>query len=100
MGFRISPAVRSGADGDSAAHRRQVLVRAHDLLGDIHQVANAFSDRTSISIHAYGANIGAVARHVFALECGTAKPFVSGYANRMLPNLWDRAAAIRARLGI
>ena len=26
--------------------------------------------------------------------------FVSGYANRMLPNLWDRSAATRARLGV
>jgi predicted metal-dependent enzyme (double-stranded beta helix superfamily) len=31
---------------------------------DIHRVSNAFSDRTSISIHVYGANIGAVQRSV------------------------------------
>ena len=53
-------------------------------IGDIHLVENALADRTSISIHAYGANIGAVARHVFAPQTGEAKPFVSGYANRML----------------
>jgi predicted metal-dependent enzyme (double-stranded beta helix superfamily) len=47
-----------------------------------------------------GANIGAVARHVFVPDSGESKPFVSGYANRMLPNLWDRSADIRARLGI
>jgi 3-mercaptopropionate dioxygenase len=69
-------------------------------IGDIHQVANALADRPSISIHAYGANIGAVARHVFILDSGETRPFVSGYANRMLPNLWDRSAATRARLGI
>jgi predicted metal-dependent enzyme (double-stranded beta helix superfamily) len=69
-------------------------------IGDIHQVENALSDRPSISIHAYGANIGAVARHVFVPDSGEAKPFVSGYANTMLPNLWDRSAAMRARLGI
>jgi len=69
-------------------------------IGDIHSVENALADRPSISIHAYGANIGAVARHVFVPETGEAKPFVSGYANRMLPNLWDRSAAMRARLGI
>ncbi len=69
-------------------------------IGDIHLVENALPDRPSISIHAYGANIGAVARHVFAPESGEVKPFVSGYANRMLPNLWDRSAAIRAQLGI
>ena len=69
-------------------------------IGDIHSVENALADRPSISIHAYGGNIGAVARHVFVPETGEAKPFVSGYANRMLPNLWDRSAAMRARLGI
>ena len=69
-------------------------------IGDIHLVENALSDRPSISIHAYGGNIGAVARHVFAPESGEAKPFVSGYANSTLPNLWDRAAETRARLGI
>jgi 3-mercaptopropionate dioxygenase len=67
-------------------------------IGDIHLVENAFSDRPSISIHAYGANIGAVARHVFVPDSGERKPFVSGYANRMLPNLWDRSAIIRAGL--
>lgn len=69
-------------------------------IGDIHLVENALPDRPSISIHAYGANIGAVARHVFVPESGEVKPFVSGYANRVLPNLWDRSAATRARLGL
>ena len=69
-------------------------------IGDIHTVENALGDRPSISIHAYGANIGAVARHVFVAESGAAKPFVSGYANRLTPNLWDRSTETRARLGI
>ena len=69
-------------------------------IGDIHTVENALADRPSISIHAYGANIGAVARHVFVAETGAAKPFVSGYANRLTPNLWDRSTETRARLGI
>ncbi|MGA8758171.1 MAG: hypothetical protein WB611_17930, partial [Stellaceae bacterium] len=69
-------------------------------IGDIHQVENALTNRPSISIHAYGANIGAVARHVFQLENGEVKPFVSGYANSSLPNLWDRSAETRARLGL
>jgi predicted metal-dependent enzyme (double-stranded beta helix superfamily) len=56
-------------------------------LGDIHQVSNAFDDRVSISIHVYGAPIGTVRRHVYA-EDGSAKPFVSGYSNEWLPNLW------------
>ena len=66
-------------------------------IGDVHRVANAFADRVSVSIHVYGANIGAVARHVFPPEGGR-KPFVSGYANRVLPNLWDRSADVRAGL--
>jgi len=68
-------------------------------IGDIHAVSNALADRTSISIHVYGANIGAVARHVFDPQTGAPKPFVSGYSNTLAPNLWDRSAEIRAALG-
>jgi len=57
-------------------------------VGDIHQVANAHADQVSISIHVYGANIGAVKRAVYGLD-GTEKPFISGYSNSLLPNLWD-----------
>ena len=42
-------------------------------------------------------NIGAVARHVYR-ESGEALPFVSGYVNEALPNVWDRSAAVRAAL--
>lgn len=49
--------------------------------GDIHMVRNAFDDRVSVSIHAYGADIGKQRRHVFDLATGAAKAFVSGYAN-------------------
>jgi predicted metal-dependent enzyme (double-stranded beta helix superfamily) len=59
-------------------------------LGDIHQVRNALADQVSVSIHVYGANIGAVHRWVYAPD-GTRKPFVSGYSNTRLPNLWDRS---------
>lgn len=55
--------------------------------GDIHRVANAHDDRVSISIHVYGGDIGAVQRATYA-EDGTPKPFVSGYANDTLPNIW------------
>lgn len=57
-------------------------------IGDIHQVSNAFADQVSISIHVYGGNIGAVKRAVYALD-GSEKPFVSGYSNTRLPNIWD-----------
>jgi predicted metal-dependent enzyme (double-stranded beta helix superfamily) len=85
-----------------AAAGRMVAGGAHQLaagaidlvsprIGDIHRVANAFSDRVSVSIHVYGANIGAVERHVY--DIGSARPtrFVSGYASAVTPNLWDRA---------
>ena len=59
-------------------------------LGDIHRVSNAHADRVSISIHVYGANIGAVERATYD-AVGTAKRFISGYANDTLPNIWDRS---------
>lgn len=67
-------------------------------IGDIHRVSNALLDRPSISIHVYGANIGAVSRHVFDAGSGAIKPFVSGYSNPTVPNLWDRSAEVRAAM--
>lgn len=58
------------------------------VLGDIHEVSNALPDRTSISIHVYGANIGAVKRHVFDLVTDTSREFISGYSSAPPPNLW------------
>lgn len=49
-------------------------------IGDVHRVANAYDDRVSISIHAYGGNIGKINRHVFPHEGGPAKSFISGYS--------------------
>lgn len=64
--------------------------------GDIHQVTNALADRSSISIHVYGGNIGAVRRHTFDVDTGKPNLFVSGYTNQIVPNLWDRSAEVRA----
>lgn len=61
--------------------------------GDIHVVSNALSDRASISIHVYGANIGAVSRHVYDPATGAPKEFISGYSNATVPNLWDLSGA-------
>ncbi len=66
-------------------------------IGDVHRVSNALPDQPSISIHVYGANIGALRRSVY-LEDGTRKPFVSGYSNTLLPNLWDRSAELNAEI--
>lgn len=72
--------------------------RVSPTVGDVHKVENALADRASISIHVYGANIGAVSRHVFDPVTGAAKPFVSGYSAPSLPNFWDRSADVRATL--
>ncbi|WP_313201120.1 cysteine dioxygenase [Pseudomonas sp.] len=65
-------------------------------IGDIHQVSNAFADQVSISIHVYGGNIGAVKRAVYS-EDGSEKPFISGYSNTHLPNIWDLSKENPAR---
>jgi predicted metal-dependent enzyme (double-stranded beta helix superfamily) len=72
--------------------------RVSPTVGDVHVVSNALADRASVSIHVYGANIGAVSRHVFDPETGAPKPFVSGYHNAVLPNFWDRSSEVRARI--
>lgn len=59
-------------------------------IGDIHRVSHAFGDRTSIGIHVYGANIGAVNRSVYPGGAAR-KRFISGYANDVLPNIWNVA---------
>lgn len=50
-------------------------------VGDLHVVENALSDRPSISIHVYGADIGRVKRHWYDAKTGEARDFVSGYSN-------------------
>ncbi|MCG9754543.1 cysteine dioxygenase [Shewanella insulae] len=57
-------------------------------IGDIHRVSNALLEGVSISIHVYGANIGAVQRHVYDPNTGAKKPFISGYSNGVVPNIW------------
>ena len=55
-------------------------------VGDIHQVTNAFENQTSVSIHLYGADIGAVRRNTYD-ERGASKPFISGYVDTPRPDL-------------
>ena len=64
--------------------------RVSPRIGDIHVVSNAGTE-TAVSIHVYGANIGAVTRHTFDPSTGQPKEFISGYHNRTVPNLWDRS---------
>lgn len=95
-GAELSQAYSRGSDGRWQAQGRVHRLAPGDVeavsptIGDVHRVSNALTDQPSVSIHVYGANIGAVQRSVF-LEDGTEKPFVSGYSNAALPNVWDRS---------
>lgn len=70
---------------------RGLVAAVSPAIGDIHVIANAYDDRPSISIHVYGGNIGAIRRSVFDPHSGAKKPFISGYSNTAVPNLWDRS---------
>ena len=66
--------------------------RVSPTIGDIHVVSNPGTE-TAVSIHVYGANIGALHRHVYDPVSGAPKDFISGYHNTTVPNLWDRSRA-------
>jgi 3-mercaptopropionate dioxygenase len=92
-GEYAQPYVRdaSGAlreNGPEVLLERGAVEAVSPSIGDIHRVRNAYDDRVSISIHVYGANIGAVRRSTYPAD-GAPKPFISGYSNELLPNLWD-----------
>lgn len=74
--------------GDEARLERGAVEAVSPSIGDIHRVRNAYDDRVSISIHVYGANIGAVHRSTYPPNARP-KPFISGYTNDTIPNLWD-----------
>lgn len=74
--------------GEDQLLERGAVAAVSPSIGDIHRVTSAFDDRVSISIHVYGANIGGISRHVYPPD-GPPKPFVSGYTNDTLPNLWN-----------
>lgn len=77
-------------DGPPVLLEPGAVTAVSPTIGDFHRVSNAYDDRVSISIHVYGANIGAVQRSVYELD-GSRRAFVSGYSNTELPNLWDRS---------
>ena len=84
-GAEVAERFEAGADGRVAPHGEPELLGEGSVgfvspaIGDVHRVRNALNDRVSISIHVYGANIGAVHRFVYGPE--GKKGFVSGYAN-------------------
>jgi len=101
-GEEVSTEMVPGAPGTPMQPGRVDRLRPGEVVAvsadtyDIHVVENAFTDRASISIHAYGGNIGAVARSVFDPATGAQKRFISGYTNVAVPNLWDRSQEMMA----
>jgi len=79
--YRISANGKPEVEGDEIELRPGDVCFVSPKIGDVHQVKNALHDGVSISIHAYGANIGKVRRHVFPPEGGAPKDFISGYSN-------------------
>jgi len=77
-------------EGEQAPLEAGQVAVVSPTVGDFHRVSNALPDRPSVSIHVYGANIGAVRRSVYELD-GSSRTFISGYSNTELPNLWDRS---------
>lgn len=88
--FRRLPGGALVAEGEDYLREGEVDA-VSPRIGDIHRVTNGLADAPSVSIHVYGANIGAVERATYGLD-GTPKRFISGYANSVIPNLWDRSA--------
>ena len=89
---RLRSKARGGFEiGAEERLERGDVVAVSPTIGDIHVIANAYDDRPSISIHVYGGNIGAIRRSVFDPVSGAKKPFISGYSNAAVPNLWDRS---------
>lgn len=92
-GAELCEEFRVGESGGVvAAGSHRIRPGAIDLVsprvGDVHRVSNALADAPSISIHVYGANIGAVKRHVYDAPGGTPRTFVSGYSSDVMPNIW------------
>lgn len=88
--FELDALGKPHASGTAIRLEPGDVERVSPRVGDIHRVHNAFDDRTSISIHVYGGNIGGIRRSIYT-EDGERKPFISGYSNTHLPNLWDRS---------
>jgi len=92
-GAEIEQGFTRQADGSllgGAASRLEAgeVATVSPSVGDIHRVSNAFGDRSSISIHLYGGNIGAMIRSTYDIATGTGQAFISGYSNDAVPNLW------------
>jgi predicted metal-dependent enzyme (double-stranded beta helix superfamily) len=80
------------ATGRQHVMHRGDIEAVSPTVGDWHRVSSAREDGTTVSIHVYGGNIGAVRRHRVDAQ-GQVIGFVSGYDAATVPNLWDRSRA-------
>lgn len=85
--YRLDAQGRPQPQGEELTMSAGQVEAVSPRIGDVHRVRNAMPEAVSVSIHVYGANIGRVQRHVYT-DDGQCKPFVSGYSNDRLPNLW------------
>ncbi len=85
---RFGPGDGRLVPGETSRLDPGMVARVSETDGDVHQVANAYDDRVSISIHVYGGNIGRINRTVFDPATAATKPFISAYANAATPNAW------------
>lgn len=76
--WRLQDNGRAVPDGEALRLDPGQVEAVSPRIGDVHRVHNAYTDRVSISIHVYGADIGTVRRHTYPAEGGR-KSFVSGY---------------------
>jgi predicted metal-dependent enzyme (double-stranded beta helix superfamily) len=74
----------SAAEADRLAAGSLVAVSAHGP--EIQQMSADVSLAPLTTIEIFGGNLGAIPRRRF--EAATTTNFTSGYANRVLPNLW------------
>lgn len=82
-----------GIDAQGCHHMMTpgMIDRVSPAIGDWHRVSNADPAGTSVSIHVYGGNIGAIRRHRLVDGRKDLHEFISGYSSDRLPNIWDRS---------
>lgn len=97
-GAELSQSYRLGDDGRVQMKGPPQYLKPGDIevlaptIGDIHHVENPSKEHPSVSIHVYGANIGAMQRKMFTAD-GQVRPFVTGYSNSAVPNFWQDTVA-------
>lgn len=82
---RCEPFAKNGervaASGPAALLAAGEVECVSPTIGDLHRVSNGRADGVSISVHAYGGNIGKIVRHTYDVQTGATRDFVSGYSN-------------------